>query len=154
MSTYNTMRKTECQSLKIPTLISTWNNCNVSIVGVRRCGRSSLVILAFEPAVWSNPLPRNIRPLWHPSSHSLPSPKFPYVAIYLPTRFGRMKSWVSCAPTVLVRDRTRASGFVIKRANHCTTDVLKNNCTCIYIYIYIYIYIQAQFCKYLQKTLM
>ena len=33
-----------------------------------------------------------------------------------------MDSWVSCAPTALVKDRTRASGSVVRGANHCTTE--------------------------------
>ena len=37
-----------------------------------------------------------------------------------------MNSWVSCAPTAFVRDRTRASGFIVRRANHCTTETLNS----------------------------
>ena len=36
--------------------------------------------------------------------------------------FGRMNSWVSCVLTARVWDRTRASGFIMRRANHCTTE--------------------------------
>ena len=32
--------------------------------------------------------------------------------------FERMNSWVSCAPTPLVRDQTGASGFVVRHSNH------------------------------------
>ena len=36
--------------------------------------------------------------------------------------FGRINSWVSCAPPTFVRDRTRASEFVAGRTNHSTTE--------------------------------
>ena len=32
---------------------------------------------------------------------------------------------MSCAPTVLVQDRTRASRFIVRRGNHCTTEAVQ-----------------------------
>ena len=50
-------------------------------------------------------------------------PRF-YLSAHLSTHpVGRMNSWVRCAPTVLVRDRTLASGFIVRRANDCTTGM-------------------------------
>ena len=90
-------------------------------VAARRCGRSSPVTLAFETVVKINLLPRDTGLLRYTSFHSLSYPDFP--GAHLSTNpFGRMNSWLSCAPTSLGRDRTWVGGFVVTCANHCTTE--------------------------------
>ena len=89
-------------------------------VAARSCGRSSPVALAFEPVVENNPICRDTGPLWHPTFHSLPSLCYSrYTFINQPVwedeQLGEL-----CAACL----SSRASWFVVRRANHCTTEAL------------------------------
>ena len=39
--------------------------------------------------------------------------------------FVRMNSCVNCVPTILIRNQTWTSGFIVRHADHCTTEMLK-----------------------------
>ena len=48
---------------------------------------------------------------------------------------------MSCASTAFIRDRTQASRFIVRRANHCTTEAH------IYVYAPVKLYEQKQMMK-------
>ena len=91
-------------------------------VGVRKCVRSSPVTLAFESVWW--------KVIRYPGTQDhcdiqVSTVYLPQVSLsthLLNKLFVRMNSWVNCAPPVLTRDQTLASGFMVRRANHCTTE--------------------------------
>ena len=95
-----------------PSPVSGW--CSISYV------RAFISRHIGHPVVETNSLRRNTGLLWHPTFQFTFS-RFPLVPIYQ-NMFGRLNSWVSCALTAFVWDRTRASGFVVRRANHCTAE--------------------------------
>ena len=91
----------------------------------RRFFSSSSVTLLFEPVVEINPLPQT-------QGHCdirVSTVYLPQVSLgtHLSTNsFVRMNICVSCALTALAWDQTRASRFVVRCVNHCTTEVWSN----------------------------
>ena len=71
------------------------NKVGTHAIAVCSCRRSSPVTLAFEPVVEINLLPRDTGLIWHPTSHSLPSPVLPrypfiYQAIWKDEQLGEL----------------------------------------------------------------